>query len=171
MDSEDKIDGLVNHDIYAGNLILGRSLFFTLNLPPQWQLAPGISRPEVNAISHPDEDKQVVVNGNAWYVVFDGDRGWALEFAARVRPSSNHQVAHSHDGSQGEILSVSNHPAALAWKSKRRGLPWQRHDVRFMTIKFDCSQTQRRVSLEFSGWCPQQGFEEILKAVRFLKCH
>ena len=168
---EEKIRELVNHDIYAGNLVLGRSLLFTLNLPPEWQLAPGVSRPEVNAISHRDEDNQVVVNGNAWYVVFDGDRGWALEFAARIRPFANHQVTGSVEAIQSEILSVSNHPAALQWKTKRRGLPWQRHDVKFMTIKFNCPQTQRQVSLEFSGWCPQQGFEEILKSVRFLKCH
>lgn len=165
------IKDLVDHDIYAGNLIMGQSLLFTLNLPPHWHLAPGVSRPEVNAIARQSEDDQIVVNGNAWYVIYEGERNWALEFAARIRPLPKNKPDPSIGPSNGQLLSISNHPAKLEWKTTRRGLPWQRHDVKYMTIKFSCPRSDRQICLEFSGWCPQEGFEEILRAVRYLKCH
>lgn len=160
------IEHLVNHDIYAGNLILGQSLLFKLNLPQQWNLAPGVSRPEVNAISRLFDDQALVVNGNAWYVVFDGERNWALEFAATIRPLPKSPIV-----SDGEPFSVSGHPAKVSWKTKRRGLPWNRHDVTFMTVTFACTQSERMLKLEFSGWCPPEGFQEILKALHVLRCH
>lgn len=150
---------------------MGRSLLFDLNLPPHWHLAPGVSRPEVNAIFRRNDEEKFVVSGNAWYVVYDGNRGWALEFAAQIRPLANNKVNAPMDTPKGEVISVANHPAEISWKVRRRGLPWQRHDVKYMTVSFKCHHTERRLCLEFSGWCPQEGFEEILKSLRFLKCH
>ncbi len=111
------------------------------------------------------------MNGNAWYVVYEGEQGWALEFVARIRPLSKHNTVPPVEAPGGEPVSVFHHPAEISWRIKRRGLPWQRHDVKYMTVSFNCRQTERRLSLEFSGWCPQEGFEEILKALRFLECH
>ncbi|MEJ2263412.1 MAG: hypothetical protein P8X95_08200 [Anaerolineales bacterium] len=150
---------------------MGRSLLFILNLPNSWHLAPGVSHPEVNAVARRNEDDRVVVNGNAWYVIYEGERGWALEFTARIRPLSRNDLVTPVDTADGEPVSISAHPARVSWKTKRRGLPWQRHDVRYMTVSFNCQHTERRLNLEFSGWCPQEGFEEILRALRFLKCH
>jgi hypothetical protein len=162
---------LVKNEIYTGNLIMGRSLLFILNLPNNWHLAPGVSHPEVNAVARRNEDERVVVNGNAWYVVYEGERGWALEFTARIRPLSKNELVAQVETPDGEPVSIHNHPAKVSWKIKRRGLPWQRHDVKYMTVSFNCHHTERHLNLEFSGWCPQEGFEEILRALRFLKCH
>jgi hypothetical protein len=162
---EISIDNLVNHEIYAGNSLLGESLFVTLHLPPQWQLAPGVSRPDISA-SHERRNRYWVANGSGWYVVYDGDRRWALELAIHVRllPKNPKIIT-------GEPVSINGHPAQVTWKTKRRGLPWQRHDVNFMTVDFDCQSSERHLQIEFSGWCPQEGFDEILEALRHLKCH
>lgn len=158
---------LTRYDIFADNLFLGRSLLFTLNLPPAWQLAPGVSRPEVSAI-HTRRGKRWVVTGDAWYVVYDGQRRWALEMAAQLRPPQNARTPKTPTLQQA---NVGGHPSALRWQEKRRGLPWQRHNVTYMILDCECSYTERRLKLEFSGWCPQEGFQEILAALRFLRCH
>ncbi len=155
---------LETHDIYAGNVILGQALICGLRLPAHWQLAKGVSHPEVTA-THERRNRKWIVTGDAWYVVFDGDRRWALELAIRVRPVSQRQLP------AGKVSSVSGHPAAVVWKTRRRGLPWRRHDVTFMTVHFTCPPSERRLSLEFSGWCPPEGFQEVLAAVQQLKCH
>jgi hypothetical protein len=156
---------LVTHDIYADNLLLGKSLLFTLSLPPEWQLAPGVSRPEVFA-THERHNRKWVATGRAWYVVFDGERHWAFELAASIHPFPN-----SPRTPTSEPLSIAGHPAQLRWKKKRRGLPWQRHTVTFMTVDFDCPLSERHLQLELSGWCPAEGFQEILQALRHLGCH
>lgn len=116
--------------------------------------------------THQRRSRKWVVTGDAWYVIFDGDRRWALELAIHVRPTKDRA-----QGITGATTSVSGHTAALRWKTRRRGLPWRRHDVRFMTLEFDCPLTERRLSLEFSGWCPEAGFQEVLSAMQKLRCH
>lgn len=91
---------------------------------------------------------------------------WALELALNLRPSG--KAAAQAEG--GEI-SIAGHPARLGWRTRRRGLPWNRHDVTFMTIDFTCPLSERRIQLEFSGWCPERGFQEMLQAMRELSCH
>jgi hypothetical protein len=118
------------------------------------------------AAIHERKYKSWVANGNAWYVVYDQDRGWALELAARIRGMSRRKIDQPADS-----LIVAGHPAGVTWKTTRRGLPWKRHEVTFMTIELECSITERRLEFEFSGWCPKQGFDEIREAVQFLKCH
>lgn len=154
---------LVNHEIFAQNLILGESLFLILKLPPQWQLAPGVSRPEIHA-THERRGRKWVATGSAWYVVYDGERNWALELAISSRPARNNIR-------ENDSVSIAGHTARLRWNEKRRGLPWQRHTVRYMTVDFECPQSEREIKLEFSGWCPETGFQEILQSVKQLQCH
>lgn len=156
---------LVNHDIYASNPLLGDSLFLTLNLPPQWQLGPGVSRPDI-AASHERRHKIWVANGSGWYVIYDKERRWALELAIHIG-----DLQKNSNGVSNDLLSINGHPAKLSWKTKRRGLPWQRHDVTFMTVEYDCPLSERHVTLEFSGWCPREGFDEVLEAARAARCH
>lgn len=162
---EAKIETLEKHDIYAGNNIFGEALFLRLPLPPSWELAPGVSRPEVSA-THERRSRSWVVSGSAWFVVHQPERRWALELALHLRPWRK-----SAAQPEGGEISIAGHPARLAWRTRRRGLPWNRHDVTFMTIDFACPLSERRIQLEFSGWCPEIGFQEMLQAMRELSCH
>ncbi len=156
---------LVDHRIFAQNLLLGESLFLTLKLPPQWDLAPGVSRPEVHA-THERRERRWVASGDAWYVIYHREHRWALEVAITTRP-----LRRGASVSSQAALSVGGHAATVRWKQKRRGLPWQRHDVTFMIVEFACPASERSFKLEFSGWCPQEGFDEILAALRQVRCH
>ena len=156
---------LISHDLFAGNSLLGEALYLRLNLPEHWQLAAGLSRPEV-AATHQRKNKTWVANGDAWYVIYDEQRRWALELAIHVRGMRKRKPDHS-----AESLAVAGHPANVTWKTTRRGLPWKRHDVTFMKILFECPATDRRLELEFSGWCPRPGFEELREAVAHINCH
>ncbi len=159
------MEALVPHDILAGNPLLGSAFFLQLPLPPAWHLAPGVSRPEVVAV-HRRRDKPWIVTGDGWYVVYHEERGWALEFHIHVRPPRRNR---NHHGEQ--TIPVNGHTATVHWKTRRRGLPWHRHDVTFMTVAFHCPHSERDLELEFSGWCPQQGFDEVLHALQALRCH
>ena len=159
------MEALVPHDILAGNILLGSAFFLQLNLPPAWQLAPGVSHPEVVAV-HERRNKKWVVTGDGWYVVYHAEHGWALEFHIHARPPRPRQP-----NGAAQTVTVNGHPATVTWKTRRRGLPWKRHDVTFMTVAFHCPYSERDLELEFSGWCPQQGFDEVLHALRALRCH
>jgi hypothetical protein len=158
------INNLVNHEIYAGNYLLGDSQFLTLNLPPEWQIAQGVSRPDI-AANHVRRNKMWVANGKGWYVIYDGDRRWALELAINIRGLMEKSLITQ------QKMVINGHSADISWKTKRRGLPWRRHDVKFMSVDFDCQFSERHLNLEFSGWCPPEGFEEILAALKHLNCH
>jgi hypothetical protein len=155
---------LITHDIYASNLILGESLFLGLRLPPAWTLAPGVSRPEIVA-AHQRGNRRWVATGDAWYVVHDEARRWVMELAIRIRALPRGQEK------QGEIATAGGHPGRVVWKEKRRGLPWQRHTVTFMTVTHICPRSERQIQLEFSGWCPLEGFNELLASLEHLVCH
>jgi hypothetical protein len=162
---EGTIDKLVRHDIYAGNTLLGDALFLTLNLPPEWQLTGGVGRPDIVA-SHERRGKTWVANGSGWYVVFDQQRRWALEVAIHIR-----QPRKNKSPLPGEALYVNGHTAGITRKIERRGPPWRRHDVSFITVGFECPYSERHLELEFSGWCPAEGFQEIIQALSHLRCH
>ena len=119
-----------------------------------------------NDATHERRGRKWVAAGSAWYVVFDGGRNWALELAISTRPARN-KVRDNPD----ETVSIGGHTARLHWKVKRRGLPWQRHTVRYMILDFECPQSEREIKLEFSGWCPNEGFQEVLQSVKQLQCH
>jgi len=156
---------LIEHEIYAENLLLGKILFFTLNLPDNWQLSSGVSRPEIHA-THERRDRKWVVAGDAWYVVHDDDRRWAMEMAISIRSGFKKLSKNS-----SETIPIATHPAQVRWKEKRRGLPWQRHTVTFMIVEFNCPYSERQLKLEFSGWCSETGFREILQSLTYLRCH
>ncbi len=155
----------IDHVIEAKNLVLGNPRFLTLPLPGTWDIAPGVSRPEINAI-HERRSVRWVANGDFWYVVYQRERGWAMEMNGRVRPFARRKAK-----SSSEVVSIGGHPASVQWKMRRRGLPWRRHDVQFMTVEFECEPSERRITLEFSGWCPEEGFREVLGALRQVECH
>jgi hypothetical protein len=155
---------LVTHEIFASNLILGESMFVGLKLPPTWKLAPGVSRPEI-AAAHDRRNRKWVAAGDAWYVVHDEERKWVMELAIRIRALPRGQ------NGQGEIASAGGHAARVDWKDRRRGLPWQRHSVTFMTVTYVCPISEREIRLEFSGWCPLEGFREMLASLEHLVCH
>ncbi len=153
------------HKITIGNAVFGKARLLDIGLPEGWQLAPGVSHPEVMA-THTRAGHMWVVAGNAWYVVYRPDEGWALEVAIHIRAASDKDslpAPRQH--------WVQGHPAAVTWKTRRRGLPWRRHDVTFMTLTFLCPRTERRIVLEFSGWCPPDGFQQILEATQYWHCH
>lgn len=89
-----------------------------------------------------------------------------MEVNGRMRP-----VSKRGNKVDGERVSVGGHPATVRWKVQRRGLPWRRHDVTYMTVEFECLPSERNIVLEFSGWCPQEGFRQILRALYNLECH
>ncbi|HJX40302.1 MAG TPA: hypothetical protein VJ345_02480 [Anaerolineales bacterium] len=154
----------MEHVIEAKNIVFGNLRFLALELPDPWEIAPGVGRPEINA-THERGSVRWVVNGDFWYVLFQRELGWAMEVSGRVRP-----LGRSVPGA-GEVVSVGGHPARANWTSRKRGLPWRRHEVRFLKVDFECVSSERRVTLEFSGWCPQEGFREVLEALGKLKCH
>jgi hypothetical protein len=156
---------IIDHIIEAGNPVLGASRFLTLRLPETWDIASGVGRPEIVA-SHKRGTVRWVANGEFWYVVFQPERGWAMEINGRMRPGpSRRSIA------GGETTSVGGHAANVRWRKRRRGLPWRRHDVTFMTVDFECRPSERKIELEFSGWCPEEGFREVLKALHDAVCH
>ncbi|MBI4772439.1 MAG: hypothetical protein HY784_18920 [Chloroflexi bacterium] len=156
---------LVDHKIQASNVLLGESRFFTLRLPPEWTLAPGVSHPEITA-SHERRAVKWVAAGSFWYVLVDQERRRAMEFHGHLRPASGRPLRPGAEGA-----AVGGHPAEVHWKTRRRGPPWRRHDVTFMTVECECPQSERRLKLELSGWCPEASFREILASLAHLRCH
>ncbi len=155
---------LTPYDIQFRNLIFGRGALFRLYLPEDWALDRGLAPPEVTA-AHERGGTRWVAAGQAWYVVYHPVRRWALELAVRVRPAPPRHAP------SGQPLEVNGHIAQVRFHQKRRGLPWRRHTVTFMTIAWVCPQTERYLELEFSGWCPEEGFAAMREAVRHLGCH
>jgi hypothetical protein len=153
------------HVIEAGNPLMGSARFFSLSLPSEWKLAAGVGRPEVNA-SQLEGELRWVANGSFWYVLHHPVAKWALEFHCHIRP-----VRTSRMEPNGDHVIVGSHEAIARWETRRRGLPWQRHDVHFLTVDFTCPQSSRSIRLQFSGWCPKEGFQQILEALQNVQCH
>lgn len=138
---------------------------FSLRLSPEWSLAPGVGRPEVVA-THERRDRKWVVTGDAWYVVAHTEHRWALELAAHIRPIPKDR----REGAE-EVITINQHPGYVSRKYRRRGLPWNRHTVTFVTVVFSCPYSERQIELELSGWCPEEGFQDILRALKHIGCH
>jgi hypothetical protein len=158
-------DGTIEHVLEVANPLMGSARFVTLRLRDTWEVGRGVGHPEISA-SHERRSVRWVANGDFWYVLFDQDRQWAMEFHGHFRPDT---LARPRSGS--ELASVAGHAAEVRWNHRKRGLPWQRHDVTFMTVEYDCPQSERSIRLEFSGWCPEEGFREILRSLTKLGCH
>ncbi|OGO71758.1 MAG: hypothetical protein A2Z37_00250 [Chloroflexi bacterium RBG_19FT_COMBO_62_14] len=155
----------IEHVLEAANPIIGTARFVSLRLGETWDLAQGVGHPEINA-SHERRSIRWVANGDFWYVLYDDERHWAMEFHGRFRPDA---LERTRPGSG--LVSVAGHAAEVLWSHRRRGLPWRRHDVTFMTVEYDCPQSERSIMLEFSGWCPEEGFREVLASLARLRCH
>jgi hypothetical protein len=158
-------NGSIKHVLEASNPLMGEARFVTLQLGETWDLGRGVGHPEINA-SHERGSVRWVANGDFWYVLYDHDRGWAMEFHGAFRPIQARKPKASLD-----VASVAGHAAQVEWRHRRRGLPWQRHDVHYLIVDYDCPQSERSVRLEFSGWCPDEGFREILGSLTNLGCH
>jgi hypothetical protein len=155
----------LEHVLKAANAIMGSATFLTLYLDPDWGLAPGVGHPEVTA-SHERSEIRWVANGDFWYVLHNRRHGWTMELRGRFRPGGSGSLPR-----EGETSSVGGHIASVRWHTRRRGLPWRRHDVRYMTVEYDCPTSERRILLEFSGWCEETGFRHALEALQAVKCH
>ena len=158
---------LIRHDIASGNLLLGSMFFITLNLPPAWDLAPGVGRPEIIA-GHERSGRKWVVSGRAWYVIFDPQRRWAMELALQASslPRGKKEVGGEH---MAETM-VHGHPATVRRWHGRRGL-FNRRTIAFLRVEFDCPVSDRHLTVELSGRCPPEAFDEILEAMPHWRCH
>ncbi len=156
---------LVIHDISVSNLLLGEARLMRLLLPETWDIDRGLAPPDMSA-RHVRGGAPWMAAGQAWYVLYHKTHGWALELHVRISPKGK-----TPPSDPAETLTIAGHTAYLTWHTRRRGLPWKRHDVTFMTVTWYCPQTERHLSLEFSGWCPRQGFEQIRASLEHLRCH
>lgn len=157
--------GVVTHDIKIRNLIMGTSRLLELTLPEGWELTKGVGAPEVSAV-HERQGKRWAATARAWYVVYHPERRWAAELAVRVFPTA------PKNPPAGVLpFEVSGHTATVRVHQRRRGLPWRRHTVTFLTIAWTCPHSDRYIELEYSGWCPQEGFEALKQAAARAGCH
>lgn len=153
------------HDIRLRNLVLGTARLLQLTLPAEWALDKGLAPPEVSA-AHERHGERWAAAARAWYVVYHPERRWAAELAIRIAPQ-----APKGWEAEGTRFEVNGHPAQVRVRQKRRGLPWRRHTVTFLTIAWVCPHTERYIELEYSGWCPEEGFAALQEAAAQVGCH
>jgi hypothetical protein len=155
---------LIHHEIVAGNILLGRSTFLALALPKTWDISMGAGHPEITA-SHERNGRRWVATGDAWYILHDEGRRWAMEMRLTARPTRR---------APREIgvpdITISGHPAEVKWQQRQRGLI-KRWLVTYVTVAFYCPRTERQLKLEFSGRVPNDAFQEIVEASRYIRCH
>jgi hypothetical protein len=159
-------DRLVRHDIAIRNILYGQAHFITLRLPESWDIAPGVSHPEI-AATHERHNRRLVACGRAWYVLYHRERGWAVELLLESSPQRQRKLK-SPEG--GETLEVHGHPAQVRRWQRRRGL-FRPKTISFVEVTYNCEQSDRRIRLELSGRCPPEGFEEVLRLVPEWWCH
>lgn len=155
---------LVHHEIVANNLLLGASYFLSLALPPSWNISMGAGRPEITASSERN-GRRWVTAGDAWYVLHEPERRWAMEIRlTAASPKRSRSVVSVPE------LTIAGHPARVTWNRRRRGFI-KRWSVTYVTAEFLCPQTERQLRLEFSGRVPDDAFEEIIEAAKYARCH
>lgn len=155
---------LIDHEIAVGNIIWGHAQFLTIRMPAEWDLAPGVGRPEIVA-AHERHGKRWVVTGKAWYVVFHRERGWAMELHLESRVKRKQRLA-----SNGEQTTWNGHPASVRRWQRRRGV-FRPKTITFVEVMCDCHDTERTLKVELSGRCPPEGFEEMLRLIAAWRCH
>ena len=155
---------LVHHEIVVNNLLLGASNFLALALPPSWDISMGAGRPEITA-SREHNGQRWVASGDAWYILHEPERRWAME--VRLTAASP-----KRSGSVVTVpeLTIAGHPARITWNRRRRGFI-KRWPVTYVTAEFFCPQTERQLRLELSGRVPDDAFEEIIEATKYVRCH
>jgi hypothetical protein len=159
-----KSTDVVRHEIAAGNILIGASTFLSLALPKTWDISMGAGRPEVTA-SHEHDGRRWVATGDAWYILHDTGRRWAME----VRMTAKLPRRSRRERSIPEI-TVAGHPASVTWKRRRRGFI-KRWSVTYVTVEFYCPHTERQLRLEFSGRVPDEAFQEMVEATKYVRCH
>jgi hypothetical protein len=155
---------LVYHEIASNNILLGSSIFLTLGLPQSWDISMGAGRPEITA-SHEHNGRRWVATGDAWYILHDPGRRWAME----VRLTAKLPRRSGAEAIPQEI-TIAGHPARVTWARRQRGLI-KRWTVTYVTVEFHCPHTDRQLRLEFSGRVPDEAFVEIIEAAKFIRCH
>ncbi len=155
---------LIYHEIAASNMLVGDTKFLVLPLPSAWEISIGAGRPEVTA-SHVRDEQRWVASGDAWYVLYNEGRRWAMELRLSAKPAGRFQ-----EEPAVPELTVAGHPAAVSWASRRRGLI-KRWSVTYVTVTFYCAKTGRRLSVEFSGRLPDEAFREMVETARYIRCH
>lgn len=155
---------LVQHEIATGNVLVGTSIFLSLALPKTWDITIGAGRPEITA-SHEHDGRRWVATGDAWYILHDTGRRWAMEIriTAKLPNRSRREIAVPD-------VTIAGHPACVTWKRRRRGFI-KRWSVTYVTVEFHCPHTERKLRLEFSGRLPDEAFQEMVKAARYARCH
>jgi hypothetical protein len=155
---------LVHHEIAANNVLIGASTFLSLALPKTWNISMGAGRPEITA-SHEHNGRRWVATGDGWYLLHDPERRWAME----VRLTAKLPKGSREETSMPEV-TVAGHPARVTWARRRRGFI-KRWSVTYVTVEFYCPHTERQLRLEFSGRVPDEAFQEMIEATRYVRCH
>ncbi len=157
-------DDLISHEIAASNILFGASRFLTLWLAPEWDLAPGVGRPEIIA-SHEINDIKWVSSGRAWYVIYNRETRWAMELRIDIgHPRQQKQLA------VGVPMTVDGHEAIVRHWERGRGL-LRRRRITYVEVAYNCSRTERWIRLELSGRCGDEGFHALLELLPYLRCH
>jgi hypothetical protein len=143
---------------------MGNSTFLSLALPKPWTISIGAGRPEITA-SHERNGRRWVATGDAWYILHDGDRRWAVEMRLSAKP-----VGRSPKPASVQESTIAGHPATVTWQRRKRGFI-KRWLVTYVTVEFHCPLTDRQLRLEFSGRAPDEAFQEIIEATQYVRCH
>jgi hypothetical protein len=155
---------LVRHDIAIANVLVGASTFISLALPKTWNIVKGAGPPEVTA-THAHNGRRWVATGDAWYILHDPDRHWAMELRLTAKlPGRSDQAAAIPE------ITVAGHPTRVTWQQRKRGF-FKRWSVTYVTLEFQCPQTQRQLKLEFSGRVSDEAFQEMVEAAKYVRCH
>jgi hypothetical protein len=155
---------LLSHEISASNPLLGTSRFITLWLPAEWDIAPGVGRPEIVA-NHERGNQKWVSSGNAWYVIYNRETRWAMEFRIDIGTVRKKKHSDSH-----ERLVVDGHDASIRWWERGRGII-RRKRITYMEVSYDCPLSERRLRLEFSDRCDKEAFRNLQKYILYWRCH
>lgn len=155
---------LVRHDVTVSNLLYGGARFITLRMPEEWDIAPGVGRPEIVA-AHLRHDRKWVASGKAWYVVYHRQRGWAMELMLSSGP-----LRKRWQPKDAEWVEVYGHPASVRRWQRRRGV-FRPKLITFIEVSYNCQPSERFMRLELSGRCPPEGFDEMLRLLSGWWCH
>jgi hypothetical protein len=157
---------LIRHDIAVSNVIYGVAHFLTLRLPEAWELAPGVSHPEVTAV-HKRKGRHWIAAGRAWYVLYHRELGWAMELHIASRHRRYKPRARADGGERGR---VHEHPAEIRRWTQRRGV-FRPRTITFVEVTLVCEESGRCIRLELSGRCPPEGFADVARSMPEWRCH
>lgn len=155
---------LIPHEIAAANPLLGASRFLTISLPAEWDLAPGVGRPEIVS-SHERAGAKWVSSGKAWYVIYHRETGWAMELLIDVG-----DLRRRPKKPGTESLKIDGHEAQVRWWERGRGL-FNRRRITYLEIAYHCQRSERFVRLELSGRCGEEGFRDLMQFIPHWRCH